>query len=147
VSTAAIPTTAGSVVAWMQNANGTRNYGIDWDGKERILVRDQTDDVFTRFLASAPVRIAQLEEENAKLRALNPKTKIRIFDGGCVRQDPNGVVWLLNTVEKGWSAYGYRFDGWHELLAKFDLVVGAPKTDRHGLYWPASPQAETAVAS
>lgn len=143
-TTRTIPTTTGTVTPFCE-INQLRNYGVTWEDGTSLLVYGQPDPEFADFIARYPTviakhrtEIAALREENAKLRAkLPPREPARLLGTGCVRQDPTtpAVLWLLNSAAEGWSAFGFRLDGWDELFRRFDVKVDAPARDAHGQYW------------
>lgn len=139
-------------------AHDSRNIVIAWSNPSpnwrektglRVLCQGVTPDQehVVNWLARAPqlIRELELEVETLGKRLFDacgkiPPTKPRSIMGmGCIREAP-GCLWLLNTAERGWSASGVRLEGWDDLFRRWDIVVGAPKTDETGQWWPAQPR-------
>lgn len=120
------------LIAFGEKSDGTRNYGIDGLRDASVLVSGERAEAVAKQL----VGLLQRGDEEK----LAPKT--RLLGEGCIREDStagNGL-WLLNSAEKGWSAFGVRLDGWHELVSTYDVWIGEPRTDEHGQWWPAIPR-------
>ena len=80
-------------------------------------------------------RIAQIEAEVAKLRALvPPKQPARLFGAGIVRFDRDGALWLLDPV-KQWRGMGVRCAGWDDLFRCYAVRVTGHGTDAEGPFW------------
>jgi hypothetical protein len=115
------------IIAWMKNANGTRNSTVEGFDDARVLVSGDRAEEVARDIC---IRFGS-----------PPKEPVRLMGTGCVREDPAGHgLWLLSKHETGWSAFGYRLDGWDDLFRRFDVCIGAPKQDEHGQWWPAQPR-------
>lgn len=145
------PFPLGEVTAYMPGGDERRAYGVSWGGPSAMVKSSEADDEkIAAWLARAPGLVMSYEQEikllNAKLRELraaHPPRKVALLGDGCVRQDPKDParLWLLNTAAKGWSAFGVIIDGgWDELFRKYDVIVSAPATDKHGQYWTVSPR-------
>lgn len=80
-------------------------------------------------------RIAGLEAEVAKLRALvPPKHPARLFGPGMARFDFQGALWLLDPV-KQWRGMGVRCAGWDDLFRCYAVRVTGHGSDEHGPWW------------
>lgn len=153
--TAAVPPIAewgaANVVAWPTQSDGRRNVKIEWPAVGlSVMVTDtpsRTDGVVDAIamapsvaiqLGAARKRVAALQQQ---IDSMPPREPERIFGTGCVREDRTGRgLWLLSSSEKGWSAFGFRLDGWDDLFRRFDVVIGAPRADENGQWWPAEPR-------
>ena len=65
----------------------------------------------------------------------------RLLRPTVARFDGNGKIWLLNTREKGWSAFGFVFDSWDRLLREWDVKVTGHGADEFGEWWAVENQA------
>lgn len=137
---------AGVCNRYQVNASGQSNVGVRWPLVSLLVSSDSADSAAAaEELAVAPARLAAALAEIEALRAKVPPTRpTRILGKGCVRQDPQDgeKLWLLNTAEKGWSAFGIQLDGWDDLFRRWDLVVGECRHDQHGTFWVVSPRAK-----
>lgn len=142
---------------WMQNADGTRNYGVDGFTDARVLVSgERAAEVAEEIVAalsgeslvrsqdeaySLRGRVSELERELARVKAaIPPKSPQKLMGTAAIRRGENGGLWVLNKPEEGWASFGFFVDGWDQLFRRFDLVVGDPVVDRTGQYWPAEPR-------
>ncbi len=140
------------LIQWMKNANGTRNYGIrGFDGADVLVSGEnsaaiaETIVLATTKLAEAEARADRLELELREARAaVPPKLPATIMGEACVRLDPAHPekLWILNRAADGWASFGFRVDGWDDLFRRFAVVIGAPRADERGQYWPVTPTRE-----
>jgi len=105
------------ITEFMPDANGSRRRQIKIDGIT-VHIEPHEDDAAAKRLA---------------LRLIGAD-KQRIFSPGYVRIRSKRV-WLLGSREKGWSAFGYPFDGWDPLFRSFDVIVTEVGSDEHGPWW------------
>lgn len=141
-----------TVHAWMKNADGTQNHGVRGFEEATVLVSgERAKEVATQIADYESVirlheqTIMTLNKDLNEARSkLPPKRQQTLIGEGCIRQDQTtpGALWLLSKAETGWAAFGFRFDGWDDLLRRFNLVIGDPIVDSHGMYWPAHPASE-----
>ena len=59
-------------------------------------------------------------------------------DGWHIREDAQGIIWLLGNVDKAFSGFGYAYKGWAALLAVVDVPMLQRMQDSHGFYWIAA---------
>lgn len=52
-----------------------------------------------------------------------------------LREDAQGLVWLLGDIAKGFGGYGYCYKGWGALLADVDVPMLQRRQDAQGFYW------------
>lgn len=140
------------IVAWPRQGDGTANAKVTWSlagisamvNDEPARARAAVQALAAAGLDAMQARLRNREVEGRLERAeaaLPPKEPARLLGVGCVREDPlTSSLWLLACAEKGWAAFGYRLDGWDDLFRRFDVVVGVPRTDEHGQWWPAAPR-------
>lgn len=55
-----------------------------------------------------------------------------------IREDGNGLVWVLGSQEMGFSAKGYAFNSWEMLTRAIDVPKLVRLQDNTGLYWRAA---------
>lgn len=143
------PTSVGEVTVYgYRQSDRSPHVGVSWPGAKLTVDGDSTDaEGLARWIAEAPALVGELSQRLhaaemalAEARAqIPPATRTRIMGEGCIRER-DGWLWLLSNAEKGWSAFGFRFDGWDALFRAWDLEVGPPQQDALGQWWPARPR-------
>jgi len=122
--------TPSAVCTYAANGGGGRHQSCTIDGV-RVLVectdaanQDKADEV-ARRVASVPtlehgLRVARQQRDNARERVaqLDGSRRTPSLLGEAVVRERIGGVWLLSNAEKGWAAFGYRFDSWAQLAAE-----------------------------
>lgn len=87
---------------------------------------------FTGRLADAPRLVTELTVKLREAKQQIPPTRpARMLGAGCVRWDAD-KLWLLNTQEKGWSAFGIQLDSWDQLFRTYAVRVIGAGQDEHG---------------
>lgn len=141
---------------------GASNVNVTWPGGARLLVwsdiadRGLDPETVAREIAArvagrshlyVELRDVRAELEAVKadrdraLAALPPPAPAKLLGAGAVREDPHGRgLWLLSNAHAGWSAFGFRLDGWDDLFRRYDVRIGKPEIDSHGQWWPAEPR-------
>jgi len=59
-------------------------------------------------------------------------------DAWHIREDAQGIVWLLGNVDKAFSGLGYAYKGWAALMAAVDVPMLQRMQDTTGFYWIAA---------
>lgn len=59
-------------------------------------------------------------------------------DGWHIREDAQGIVWLLGNIDKAFSGRGYAFKGWATLMAAVEVPMLQRMRDNTGFYWIAA---------
>lgn len=138
------------ITTFALQGNGTHARGFALDGA-RVLVNGESDAAIaaiTTELAGARQRCAELQAEVNRVIKLNtemaeaipPKRPAQLLGDGVVRFDPvTGQPWLLNTREKGWSAWGVVCADWDDLFRRFNVRVTGHGVDAHGAWWQVTP--------
>lgn len=143
---------AGTIVGpFAASGDGRRAMRVDW-GSVTCLVQSTVDgpeipEHEASDIARAPIVIvgllalvAELEVEVARLRVkLPPDKPVALLATGCVRQQ-DGALYLLHRPDRGFGEWGVRLEGWDDLFRRYDVIVGDPRTDEHGQYWPVDPR-------
>jgi hypothetical protein len=141
-----VPTSLGELVPFAAREDGRRNVGIRWPGVSVLVERTSDDpEAAAEALARLPIELAEARARVAEIEPKVPPARpARIFDGGCVRQDPQdpSKLWLLSSPAKGWGAFGVRVEGgWDDLFRHYDVIVGEVGSDAAGTFWAVHPRA------
>lgn len=111
-----------TISTFMQDAQGHRARQVTGFDGASVLVRGER----AEEIASAIIE---------RFTQVNPP-KRPLGEGGCVRIDAKGQVWLLNKIATGWASSGIVYDSWRDLLGDWDFAIGEPQSDKTGPYWP-----------
>lgn len=55
-----------------------------------------------------------------------------------IREDSQGMVWLLGDIAKAFAGFGYAYKSWRALMASVEVPPLTRKIDETGAYWIAS---------
>lgn len=92
----------------------------------------------TRAVAARAREYARTEVSRARAIAAacsGSSDRASFLGAAVIREDTGGNVWLLGNAEKGWGAFGFRFDSWAELARERpDVRVCGVAVDATGPY-------------
>jgi len=65
-----------------------------------------------------------------------------LFQATVARLDSQGSWWLMNTPEKGWASFGYRYASLGEITDRWNVRLGEPSKDSCSVFVPVDPAPE-----